>query len=133
MPFAGTMTDALSNAPADRAMQPAGRCAAGTPQVPGLPAHAAMPPATPRAAPPLPYAPLKRVRFTRGHGIMGLTPHVDRALEILNLLTPVRHLVREEARRRAENGDDVDAGILVEVFMGAGLAGSDGDGDEILD
>ena len=50
-------------------------------------------------------------------------------LEILNPLTPLRPLVREEAQRRAERGEDVDAEILVERFIEAGLADRDGDGD----
>ena len=89
-----------------------------------------MPPATPRAA-PSPFAPLKKVRFVRGHGLVGLTPHIDRALEILKPLTPLRPLVREEAQRRAERGEDVDAEILVERFIEAGLA--DGDGGAMRD
>ncbi len=51
------------------------------------------------------------------------------SLEILNPWTPLRPLVREEAQRRAERGEDVDAEILIERFIEAGLADRDGDGD----
>ena len=54
-------------------------------------------------------------------------------LEILNPLTPLRSLVREEAQRRAGRGEDVNAEILVERFIEAGLADRDENGEEMHD
>ena len=106
--------------------------------------NGALPPATPRA-PRLgsdrAHVPHQRRRPNNSPGLrgMGLTPHINGALEMLDPLSPLPLLVRREAERMARERRPVTAQTLYQRFAQAGLHNLDPDevrdenGDEMLD